>query len=55
MDYSKKANSQNLELIAKDIISYRAIDAAIIAKRKVSKNSKKLVKKSKRKVRSGEG
>ena len=35
---------------SKDIISYRAIDAAIIAKRKVSKNSKKLVKKSKRKV-----
>jgi len=33
----------------KDIISYRAIDAAIIAKRKGSKNSKKLVK-SKRKV-----
>jgi len=34
----------------KDIIQYRAIDAAIIAKRKISKNSKKLVKKSKRKV-----
>jgi len=34
----------------KDVISYRAIDAAIIAKRKVPKNSKKLVKKSKRKV-----
>ena len=34
---------------SKDIISYRAIDAAIIAKRKGSKNSKKLVK-SKRKV-----
>ena len=33
----------------KDIISYRAIDAAIIAKRKGSKNSKKLVK-NKRKV-----
>jgi len=33
----------------KDVISYRAIDAAIIAKRKGSKNSKKLVK-SKRKV-----
>ena len=34
----------------KDIIHYKAIDAAIIAKRKISKNSKKLVKKSKRKV-----
>ena len=33
----------------KDIISYRAIDAAIIAKRKDPKNSKKLVK-SKRKI-----
>jgi len=34
----------------KDIIHYRAIDAAIIARRKISKNSKKLVKESKRKV-----
>jgi len=34
----------------KDIIRYRAIDAAVIAKRNISKNSKKLVKKSKRKV-----
>jgi len=33
-----------------DIIHYRAIDAAILAKRKISKNSKKLDKKSKRKV-----
>jgi len=33
-----------------DIMHYKAIDASIIAKRKVSKNSKKLVKKSKRKV-----
>jgi predicted glycosyltransferase len=34
----------------KDIIRYKAIDAAIIAKRKISKNSKKIVKESKRKV-----
>ena len=34
----------------KDIIHYRTIDAAIIARRKISKNSKKLVKESKRKV-----
>ena len=34
----------------KDIIRYRAIDAAVIAKRNISKNSKKLVKKSKRKM-----
>jgi len=35
---------------SKDIISYRAIDAAIIAKRKVSKNSKRLDKESGRRV-----
>jgi len=29
----------------KDIVHYRAIDAAIITKRKISKNSKKLIKK----------
>ena len=34
----------------KDIIHYKAIDAAIIAKRKTSKNGKNLVKESKRKV-----
>jgi len=34
----------------KDIIHYRAIDAAIMAKRKVPKNGKKLVRKSKRKM-----
>jgi len=35
---------------SKDIIHYRAIDAAIIAKRKISKNSKRLDKENKRKV-----
>ena len=35
---------------SKDIIHYRAIDAAIIAKQKISKNSKRLDKESKRKV-----
>ena len=35
---------------SKDIIHYKAIDAAIIAKRKVSENGKKLVRKSKRKM-----
>jgi len=34
----------------KNIIHYKAIDAAIITKRKISKNSKNLVKESKRKV-----
>jgi len=34
----------------KNIIHYRAIDAAIITKRKISKNSKNLVKESKRKM-----
>ena len=34
----------------KNIIHYRAIDAAIITKRKISKNSKNLIKESKRKV-----
>jgi len=35
---------------AKDIVHYRAIDAAVITKRKISKNSKKLAKKVKRKI-----
>ena len=35
---------------AKDIIHYRAIDAAVITKRKISKNSKKPAKKAKRKI-----
>jgi len=35
---------------SKDIIHYRAIDAAIIAKRKISKDSKRLDKENKRKV-----
>jgi len=35
---------------AKDIIHYRAIDAAVITKRKISKNSKKPAKKTKRKI-----
>jgi len=35
---------------SKDIIHYRAIDAAIISKRKISKNSKKPAKKGKRKI-----
>ena len=35
---------------AKDIIHYRAIDAAVITKRKISKNSKKPAKKVKRKI-----
>ena len=34
----------------KNIIQYRAIDAAIISKRRISKNDKKLVKESKRKM-----
>ena len=34
----------------KDIVHYRAIDAAIITKRKISKNSKKPAKKTKRKI-----
>jgi hypothetical protein len=34
----------------KNIIHYKAIDAAIITKRKISKNSKNLVKESKRKI-----
>ena len=34
----------------KNIIQYRAIDAAIISKRRISKNGKKLVKESKRKM-----
>jgi predicted glycosyltransferase len=33
---------------SKDIIHYRAIDAAIIVKQKISKNSKRLDKESKR-------
>jgi len=35
---------------AKDIIRYRAIDAAIITKRKISKNSKKIAKRGERKI-----
>ena len=35
---------------SKDIISYKAIDAAIIAKRKISKKSKKISEKNKKKV-----
>jgi len=35
---------------SKDIIHYRAIDAAIIAKRKILKNSKRLDKENKRKI-----
>ena len=35
---------------SKDITHYRAIDAAIISKRKILKNNKKLVKKRKRKI-----
>jgi len=35
---------------SKDIISYKAIDAAIIAKRKISKNSKKMSEKNKKKI-----
>ena len=34
----------------KDIVHYRAIDAAIITKRKISKNSKKPIKKGKKKI-----
>ena len=35
---------------SKDIVSYRAIDAAIIAKRKISKNNKTVSKKNARKI-----
>ncbi len=35
---------------AKDIVQYRAIDAAVITKYKISKNSKKPAKKAKRKI-----
>ena len=35
---------------AKDVIHYRAIDAAVITKRKILKNSKKSAKKAKRKI-----
>ena len=49
MDYSEKEFTK-FGVNAKDIVHYRAIDAAVITKRKISKNSKKLAKKVKRKI-----